>query len=241
MKFEIVEDQNKEIELVNKSVEMETFAKTFIVSNTEQEKTAIEFKTATKALLKNIKDYWQESIDQAHKLHKGLTKKRKSMIDPCELADNIISKEIKTYRLEIMRIEAETSRKAEQERLRQEEIERQRLLDEAVKAEAENETDEAMEKLDEAQAVYIPPVIEESKIDAEVKTEHGSMGHAKDIQVILDDEMEILKAIISGAYPLTFIDFKSGTIKKWMKSNGIDNQNKNGIVVKPDINLRVTT
>lgn len=239
MRFEFAEDENKEIQLSKESHKLIEMANGYTVTNPVNEEVAINFLTSTKRLIKEIKEYWSESIDQANKLHKTLTQKRKSMLDPCSDAESIISIKIKDYRNEILKQEAEARRKAEAERLQKEEEERDRLLKLAVEKEKENNPIEAVEKLAEAEAVYVPPTVEESKINNRVVTPNGQLGQSKDVKIAIMNEKALLDAIVRGVYPVQFIEFKMGEIKRWMKANGISEQNKNGLVVQPDINLRV--
>lgn len=81
--FEVIKFESK----VNEIVQV---ARDFVIQNQSTFAAAGEFRQGIKALTKTIKEDADPIIEKAHALHKELTTKRKTLIDPLMEADTII-------------------------------------------------------------------------------------------------------------------------------------------------------
>lgn len=142
----------EEKEIQEKALALPEQAKGIKVTDDVTLKQADDFLTQIKEVRKELAEYYDPEIKQAHQLHKNLLAKKKDAEAPLIEAESHLKPQIANYMAE-----QECKRKEEEDRLRRqrEKEEEERRLQAAIEAEEAGEA-EAAEALLEEQT-YVPP------------------------------------------------------------------------------------
>ena len=196
-------------------------ARTIKVADNLSYMVAGEFVKGLKDLRGKITDYFKPLKEAAYKAHKAITQKEAGELAPIDEADRMVRQSISAYLMA-----QEAIRKAEQERLEAEarvaaEKEKERLLKQAVKADAKGDAAKSTELIEKAEQVYVEPVFAASVVAKTSKIDNGSITTKKDIQVEVIDLKSLLQSILEGKAPLTVVEIKVNILKSWIKSSGV--------------------
>lgn len=124
-----------EIKTVEEEVQYAlTIASKLVVTNTEEEKFAVEFCKILKAGQDRVGQEFDQGVDDAYALYKSLYAQRGKYLEPLKQAEKDVKNRIKDYRLEIERVRAEEERRARLAAEASLKKEQEKLLDEAAKA-----------------------------------------------------------------------------------------------------------
>ena len=137
--------------------EHKDFATQCKVTNEVELHEAGEFLVTLKKLIKEVDAWFKPMIDQAYSAHKAICNKKNLYVKPLQEAETTIKQKIGTFQMELDRIREEEERKAREKAEKEAEIERQRLLKQAEKAEAKGNQEKAQECLNAAAEVYVAP------------------------------------------------------------------------------------
>lgn len=181
-----------------------------------------EFAKGLKDLKKKVTDYFAPLKDAAHKAHKSVTQREKEELEPIEDADTVVRKAMTDYLNEQECIRKEEQARLEREAREAAEKERQKLLDQAVKAEEKGKDEKAEALFEKAENVYVEPVFAESTVEKTVQLSGGGRATAaKDVRITVIDMRAFIAAIAAGQVPLTVVEIKQSTLKSWAKSSGL--------------------
>ncbi len=174
-----------------------------------------------KLYIKTIEAHYKPLKDAAYKAHKAITTQEKADLSVIEVAANLLAKKRSAWKTEQDRIEREEQDRLEAEERERAKAEQDRLLQEAVDSE---DQDEAEEKLEESEKVYAKPVYVEKKVE---KTSHiGNSGATstwiEDVKIEVTDIKALCQAVWTGQVPVTCVEFKPGKLKTFVKSMGIE-------------------
>lgn len=173
-------------------------------------------------LIKRINTYWEEPIKKAYETHRALTAKRGEMLKPVEGRRANLKSLISRYLTAQENKRKEEQRKADEARRKAEEAEREKLLARAAKADERGNQEKAEALLNQAEDVYIPPVIVAAEIEKTTRTDAGTITEKRDIQIRITDTKSVLKAVIDGIIPPTVININETKLKQFIKISGIE-------------------
>ena len=165
--------------------------------------------------------YWKDLIEDAHQMHKNLIAKRDDPIRPLRERRISLKRGTDAYLTEQENIRKEEQRKLDAERLKKEEAERKRLEKRAEKAEEKGNIGKADELRDMAEDVYIPPAIVVPEIEKTTRQDAGTVSQKKGIEVIILDEMAILKAVVGGLLPIGIVSISLPKLTQVIKLQGL--------------------
>jgi hypothetical protein len=191
-----------------------------MVTTPEQYAIAGEVLTQLKSAMKQVEEDIDPLISKAHATHKALTQKKAEVLKPFREADAFVRMKMSGYLQEQERIRQEAQRKAELAAQEAADKERVRLYNAAAKASAKGNEDKANALLEQAEDVYVQPVIIEPTIDKTVQLNGGSVTSKKDIEFTIDNMKELCKAVADGFVPANVMDVQSGKLKNWLKTEG---------------------
>ena len=139
----------KVAELQKQANGIELQAEMMAVSDDNTYKAAGEFGRLIKQRTSDITDFFKPLKDAAHKTHKEICDKEKSMLDPLKNAEKILKKEMGDYAAAV-----ERKRREEEARIKAEaEAESRRALEEALKLESEGDVGGAAAVMQSAEMV----------------------------------------------------------------------------------------
>lgn len=200
-------------------VELLEHAKSICIVDDTTRELAAEFTTKARGAIKAIEEEFRPDIDKAHTLHKDLLARLKKLTLPFKEAKSIVDGEISRDYLEQERIQREVQRKAdleaEAERKRQEEA-RTKEINEAIDV----DDMELAEALVDSEVVTTP-IIPVAQVDKTTKSEAGSATVRKDIKVEVTNKRMVIRAVLDGLLPDTFITFDLGVAKRYAKASGL--------------------
>lgn len=213
---------NTDPKLVTEVTETIGLGRGIVVNSPESHERASNVVLSLDGLIRKVKDYWKEPKEAAFRAHKGIVAKESEMLKPMEDQRKVIVGRISTYLTEQDRIRQEEYRRLEAEQRKKEEAERNRLLEEAAKAEAEGSSVDAEVLLSMAEDVPVeappPPA---PVIPQTVRTDNGTVSQRKDIEVTVTDIKAVLKAVIDGTLPLNVVEISATKIKQYVKLSGL--------------------
>jgi len=172
------------------------------------------------AYVKTINDLFEEPARKAHEAHKAITSLRESLKEPITKRINVLKSKISLYLTEVDRKRKEEQAKADAERLRLEAEERARLQEEADRLKAEGKTEEAAEKLIEAETVVVVPEIVQTEVPKTVRTAFGSVTGKAELVFTITNMTEFLNALCAKDL-LEFVEIKEAKVKQYLKVNKI--------------------
>jgi hypothetical protein len=228
-----MENQIIEQELQGRALSLKEQATAMVVKDVAGYALAGELGKGIKELRARIVDYFAPLKDAAYKAHKAITAKEGEELKPVDEAINILRKAMNDFNKEQKRLE-----RIEQARLQKiadetAEKERQRLLNQAVKAEEKGQIDKAEEKLEQAEMVYAAPVTVAPTVAKTVQTAAGNITQAKEINVTVTDMRAFIAELVKRNMMPTMLEAKAAPLKAWAKANGFD--------TFPGLNIQKTT
>lgn len=146
-----------------------------------------------------------------------LNEKRKTC-EPYEKAIAIVSNALNSYATKLAEERRVAQAKAEAAARAAAEKERQVLLERAIAAKKES-TQEAL--LEQAENVYIEPVIVPREIAKTIKSEAGNITQRESVEVIVTDIKLLCAEIGAGRVPITVICEKQRELNAWVKAMNV--------------------
>lgn len=146
----------KETEFEQKALTIPDQVKALIITDSESYISMSDLMKAIDGLIEQVNEGYDDLIREAHLHHKKLIAKKARYADPLLLGKKEAKRRMEAYDAEQKKIaEAEAARLREEAR----KIEEQRLLNEALAAEAEGDKETLREIEEEmSRPVYVPPV-----------------------------------------------------------------------------------
>jgi hypothetical protein len=210
-----------------------------VVKTPEQYAMAGEVLTQLKSAIKQIEDDIDPLIKKAHESHKALTQKKAEVLKPFKEADNYVRLKMSAFLQEQERIQREAQRKAEIAAAEKAAKEREALFQKAAKAEAAGKEEKAEALLEQAENVYVEPVLIEQTVEKTVKLDGGSVTAKKEIEVRVIDPQALCAAIGAGTIPTTVISALEGKLKAYFKMMGIREGFHHGCQIKESFTTSV--
>lgn len=170
------------------------------------------------ALKKRIVEYWKGPKDAAYRAHKEVTAKEAEMIKPVEERRRMLNQKISSYLTEQERLRRMEQERIDDERKKKEDDERDKLFRKAEKADTAGRTEKAAELRDKADAYYVSPVIVQPEIEKSTKMDAGTVTQKTKIEVVIRDEMEVLRAIIAGTIPISCVEISVSKLEAHVKA-----------------------
>ena len=215
--MEVIEREFKEEALTLKGQ-----ATAIKVRDVETYASAGELGKAMKELRSKVVEYFAPLKDAAHKAHKAITAKEAEELKPIDEAITILRSTMNAFTAEqerLRRIEEDKLRKIEEERAAKE---REKLLAQAVKAEAKGNGDKAEELLEKAENVYVAPVTVEPTVAKTVKTAAGNITQASETIITVTNLKDFIAELVKRGLAPTMLDVKAMALKQWVKANGFE-------------------
>jgi hypothetical protein len=213
--------QDVDPKLVTEITEAVTTASHIIVNSKETHEAASNAVLSLDGYIKKVKEYWQEPKEIAFKMHKGIVAKEAEMLNPMVEQRKAIVSRISAYLTEEDRKRQEEFKRLQAEQRAKEEAERNRLLEEAAKAETAGKSVDAEVLLTMAEEVQVetpPPPVQ--VIPQTTHTVNGTVSQRKDIEVTITDPKTLLKAIVDGNLPIGWVEISASKIKSYVKNTG---------------------
>lgn len=212
--------------------DLEQFAPIKVVDE-ESYVQAAKMLKALKEHRNKVENFFAETKKRAYDLWKHTCKQEGDLLIKNTAIDTMVRTGVNAYLNEQENIRLKAQRKAEEEAMLVAEKEKQRLLEQAVKAEEKGNVDKAEALVEKAEAVYREPVVVPSTVEKTTRLDTGgSITRQTETQVIIQDEQLIIKAIAAGLVPATVIEFKLNTLRTWVKTAGIKNGQIPGLLIK---------
>lgn len=216
----------------SQAFEISQQAKTLKVLDEKTYLEAGEMLRTLKGMKNKVTDFFAPMKAKSYAAWKEICAKENEAVRPLDDADKFLRIEAGKYLDEQERIRKEAQRKAEEEARAAAEKEKQRLLDQAVKAEEKGKAEKAEALLEKAEMVYQEPVVVPSVVQKTTRLETGSVTRKSDIQVIVSDQFLFIKAIAEKKVPITVVDLRLSAIKTWVKINDIKDGEIPGLIIK---------
>jgi hypothetical protein len=215
------------------AAQIESQVESLVVDDRESMEYAQETILDIDRLKKRISDYWEPLKGQAHKHWKAIVAKENEMTDPLTSRRTTLKSKVDTYLTAERKKLQEEQRKIDEERRRKEEEERARLQSEAEAALESGDAESAVVLEEAARAVFVPTEIAEPVVEKTVRTDSGTLSQKTEIDVIVTDQMAIIRAVASGQISIGVIEIKAGELKRWAKLQKLSTGNH------PDLGVRV--
>jgi hypothetical protein len=195
-------------------------AKTLAIKTPEDYQRVGEFVLVTTAMIKKIKEYFKPLKTAADRAHAAICDREKQELSIPVQADTMGRIMLRGYQEEQDRIRIEAQRKAELAAQEVARKEQERLLEKAAKADAQGKTDKAEALMEQAENVYVEPVVVAPTVEKTVQLNGGSVTIKKDLEIKVIDLQELCRAIGQGSVPTTVIAALEGKLKAWFKIQG---------------------
>lgn len=211
----------EEQELKHEITTIDSQVSSIVVSNQETYKDAGNVTLTLDGLIKKVKAYWKDPKEKAHQAHKAITEKENEMLAPLKNMRNQVQKKISVYLTEQDKKKREAQAKLDEDRRKKEEAERKKLEARANRAEESGKTDKAEALREQAEDVYVPPAVVESEVEKTTRTEAGVISQKKELEVVIENPLEVIKAIAKGEAPVTTVEIKIAKLKQYIKLAGL--------------------
>lgn len=153
-------------ELEEQVTDLECRAAKVLVRNDQEYAEAAEFGKMLKAKAAEVTDFFKPMKEAAHKAHKQVCDREKSMLSPLSNAEKIIKRAMSDY----ITAKERAQREAEEKARKAAEAEAKRLLDSAIELDEQGKTDEAAAAVEDAQimesaaaSVCVAPAVQKVK------------------------------------------------------------------------------
>lgn len=187
-------------------------------------------------MIKKIKMYWKGPKEKAHQTWKEICAKENEMLAPVEFHRKELNTKIRVFLTEQERIKREEQARIDAERRKQEEAERAKLVKAADKAEKKGDEEKAGALREQAESVYVPPVIVQGEVDKTTRMDGGTVSTKKDIGIDIVDIKLVLSHVINGRLPIDVITLSEAKIKAHIKSWGL--KELDGVIIRETINTQ---
>jgi hypothetical protein len=199
-----------------------------VVDDESSEIMASELVQSIKNYKKKVVDYFADLKEAAHKMHKNVCAKEKEALAPAEAIEKSLVFKINAYLNDKRLKELEAQRVAQAIADDAARVERERLAEEARKAEeaaqaalksgdseaAEKLSEQANELNAEAEKVEaLPEIVQASKT---IKTDAGSRTTTEDIELSITDKKALIEALFEKNLE-SYIDIDMGKLKRFCK------------------------
>lgn len=256
--METIVEYERKIEVPGESLAILQQANEIAIYNEEDRLVAGNLKAQIKAIRDPLFKRWDDMRDKSYKAYQKVKNNMDIELAPFDNAIQILQESLDEYVTKIenerraaqakLEVEAREKARIEQEKFLAQAVEienkREDLLAAAEKAELPEERvalykkalkfEAKQEVLEEkAENVYPEPQFVQPYIPKKVELESGgSMGIRKDIEVVITDEIEVLKLIVAGKATITLIRFEIAKIKKWCVANNLKGNEVPGLLIK---------
>ena len=174
-----------------------------MIMNADTFKDAAEFTLTLRTIKKEIDNTFDPIVKKAHEAHKEAVSQKKKVMEPVEQAQKIIDRKIGDFHTEQERqrkIEEDRLRKEAEERARNEEEDRR--LSEAVRMEAEGQTEMAQAILE---APIAPPVVVVPKVETQAPKVEG-LSVTKTYRAQVTNFHALVQAVVQGRAPIGLLE-----------------------------------
>lgn len=231
-----MEVEKIEKELHESALSLKEQAQAIKIADKESFASAGELGKGMKELRAKVVEYFKPLKDAAYKSHKAITAKEAEELKPIDEAITILRDAMNAFTREQERL-----RRIEQERLdaianEKAAKEREKLLNQAVKAEAKGNDDRAEELLEKAEHVYAAPVTAEPTIAKTIQTAAGNVTQAKEVQITVTDLRAFLAELVKRNMAPTMVQIGVAPLKAWQKANDI--KTFPGLVIRETTGVR---
>lgn len=179
-----------------------------------------------KSVKKKIVDWWEPSKDSAAKTHKLIVAQEKEMLAVVERNMVALNIGISNYLLEQRKKEEEERRRVELENIAKAEAEKKALKEEADKALEAGKMDVAEALEEQANLVYVEPVVLPPAAPKKIELEGGgSQSSRDDCDIEITDEKTFITAVLAHILNIPFsvikVSLNVTPTKSWIKSEKI--------------------
>ncbi len=172
--------------------------------------TAAEFGIRTRRAVRAVEEELKPAIGKAYSLHKDLVAQMKRLIAPFKSAQLVVDAEIVRDHGEQERLARVEARRVAEEEAEQERV---RLEAEALVLVVEDDTDAAVEVLEQAEAV-VPMQVAPAPVAKTTHTALGTVTTRKVLTVECTDKAAVVRAVAAGTMPLDFIIINAAVAKR---------------------------
>lgn len=204
---------NMELAAVEKEVASVTsVSRGMVVKTTEDAIVAVDFLKNVSAAKKKVEDFFAPQLGSAYATWQTILAQKKIYIAPLEAAEKLVKGKKTAFDLEQTRIAEEKQREAD---------EKARIAEDKLRAKIQKKIDETD---DEEKAAVLQEQLEtvhvqRAVVEAPVKLNASQ----KDFDIVIDDIMDLLKAIVKGEVnvdPGILFDVKIKVLKDYLKLSG---------------------
>ena len=204
---------NNELAVVEREVASVTsVSRQMVVKSTDDAIVAVDFLKNVSAAKKKVEEFFAPQLGSAYATWQTILAQKKKYIGPLEAAEKLVKGKKTAFDLEQMRIAEEAQRIAD---------EKARIAEEKLKAKIQKKIDKTddEEKLailqEQLETAHVPRVV----VEAPVKLNATQ----QDFDIVIDDIMDLLKAIVKGEVnvdPGILFDVKIKVLKDYLKLSG---------------------
>ena len=204
---------NMELAAVEKEVASVTsVSRQMVVKSTDDAIVAVDFLKNVSAAKKKVEEFFAPQLGSAYATWQTILTQKKGYISPLEAAEKLVKGKKTEFDLEQRRIAEEQQRKAD---------EKARIADEKLRARIQKKIDKTddEEKVavlqEQLETAHVPRVV----VEAPVKLNATQ----QDFDIVIDDIMDLLEAIVKGEVnvdPDVLFDVKIKVLKDYLKLSG---------------------
>ena len=217
------EMQVKETKYTSDITDYQKSIQGFLIENTDDLRFVTDLEADAKLLRKTIVADFANPKELAHLAHKAIcaqeSKHLKFVDEFLKQAGSMIS----DYTMAQKRKEEEERKKLEAIEARKADEERNKLLDQAVKAESAGLAETAQTLFDQAKNHVMNPVIPESTVPKSIETSSGMTNLMCGYDFAITDEREFIQAVAAGKIPLSCVSVgpQIRELTNWVNANNI--------------------
>ena len=187
-----------------------------VITTPEEYEKMGQYLVDCKVMDKEVHKEHDTGIDLANKTHKHLTAMRKLKLDLIGKLETAIKSKRLVYKTAQDKIAEEKQRKLEEAEAKRVADEKAVILAAAEAAETPEEKEALEDQADEVvERVVVAPVVvaEKTKVAS-----GGSTRWVKDIEVVIQDEKEVCRAVCEGSVPISVVEIKVSKLKAYAKA-----------------------
>ncbi len=203
----------KELQIINEQAKA-----VLIIKDKETFETAGNIILKIDAYTKGVHTFCDDNIKKADILHKSLIKQRGLLLNPALNLRDALVRGTNKYSTEQKHIAEEAQRLANEEREKAEQKEREKLEKRAERAEENGKTEKAETLREQAASVYVAPIIVQPEIEKTTRTEAGTISAKDDVELVVNDPLKIIQAVVKGVLPITVVKVQEVELKKYIKA-----------------------
>lgn len=204
---------NNELAAVEKEVASVTsVSRQMVVKTTEDAIVAVNFLKNVSAAKKKVEEFFAPQLGSAYATWQTILAQKKQYISPLEAAEKLVKGKKTEFDLEQRRIAEEQQRKAD---------EKARIAEEKLKAKIQKKIDKTDDEekaailQEQLETVHVPRIV----VEAPVKLNATQ----QDFDIVIDDIMGLLEAIVKGEVnvdPDLLFEVKIKVLKDYLKLSG---------------------